>query len=101
MVLFVIDNIPHGVYCAYVKLANPSNKKLLLNRLTRAEGQLRAIREMILRDAECMQIATQLSAVRSAVNQTLGAFATCAFAEVGNNKKTQKKDIGEIIKLVI
>ncbi len=100
-VLLEIDNIPYGVYHSHVKLVNPSNKKLLVNRLTRAEGQLRAIREMILRDEDCTQIATQLSAVRSAVNQTLGAFAACAFAEVGSNKKTKKKDIGDIIKLVM
>ena len=84
-----------------MRLLNPLNKKLLINRLTRAEGQLRAIREMILRDEECTQIATQLSAVRSAVNQTLGVFAGCAFEEVGNDKKTKKEDIADIIKLVM
>ena len=84
-----------------MRLLNPLNKKLLINRLTRAEGQLRAIREMILRDEECTQIATQLSAVRSAVNQTLGVFAGCAFEEVGNDKKSKKEDIADIIKLVM
>jgi len=84
-----------------MKLTSLSNKKLLINRLTRAEGQLRAIREMILADEDCVNIATQLSAVRSAVNQTLGAFATCAIEEVNNSKKSTEKDISGIIKLVM
>ncbi len=84
-----------------MKLKSLSNKKLLINRLTRAEGQLRAIREMILLDQDCTRIATQLSAVRSAVNQTLGAFATCAIEEVHSDKKLNKEDISDIIKLVM
>lgn len=84
-----------------MKITNLSNKKLLLNRLNRAEGQIRAIREMIEHDTDCAKIAVQLSAVRSAINQTLGAFATCAIEEVGDSRGAKKKDMGDIIKLVM
>ena len=42
-------------------------KKKLLNRLSRIEGQIRGIRKMVEEDAYCIDILTQTSAVGSAV----------------------------------
>lgn len=47
-------------------------KKDILNRLKRAEGQLRGIQKMIDDDQECIDIVTQLTAVRSSINRTMG-----------------------------
>lgn len=43
-------------------------KKRLINRLNRIEGQIRGIRAMIERDAYCNDILTQSSAVTAAMN---------------------------------
>lgn len=43
-------------------------KKRLINRLNRIEGQIRGIRAMIERDAYCNDILTQSSAVNAAMN---------------------------------
>lgn len=53
------------------------NKKTLMNRLKRAEGQLRGIQKMIEEEQECIDIVTQLSAVRSSINSMTG-FSDCA-----------------------
>lgn len=42
--------------------------KALLNRLSRIEGQIRGIRGMFERDAYCIDIITQVSAVSSALS---------------------------------
>ncbi|MDO5078390.1 metal-sensitive transcriptional regulator [Streptococcus minor] len=47
-------------------------KKDILNRLKRAEGQLRGIQKMIDDEQECIDIVTQLTAVRSSINRTMG-----------------------------
>ncbi|MEE0124413.1 MAG: metal-sensitive transcriptional regulator, partial [Enterococcus faecalis] len=40
-------------------------KKKVLNRLRRTEGQIRGIQKMIDEEKECIDVITQLSAVRS------------------------------------
>lgn len=49
-----------------------TEKKDILNRLKRAEGQLRGIQKMIEDEQECIDIVTQLTAVRSSINRTMG-----------------------------
>lgn len=49
-----------------------TEKKEILNRLKRAEGQLRGIQKMIEDEQECIDIVTQLTAVRSSINRTMG-----------------------------
>ncbi|AER66916.1 protein of unknown function DUF156 [Thermovirga lienii DSM 17291] len=50
------------------KLENmPSDRKALLNRLKRVEGQLRGIQRMIIEDKPCHDILLQLSAARKAM----------------------------------
>lgn len=44
------------------------DRKRLINRLNRIEGQIRGIRAMVERDAYCPDILTQSAAVNAAVN---------------------------------
>ena len=46
------------------------------NRLKRIEGQLRGILRMMEEEKECKEIVTQLSAVRSGVDRTIGVIVT-------------------------
>ncbi|MFN3729518.1 MAG: metal-sensitive transcriptional regulator [Fimbriimonadaceae bacterium] len=43
-------------------------------RLARIEGQIRGVRKMLEEDAYCVDVLTQLSAIRSAVNQAAAAM---------------------------
>lgn len=42
------------------------------NRLKRIEGQIRGVLEMMEEERDCREVVTQLSAVRSAVDRTIG-----------------------------
>ncbi len=72
-------------------------KKLLINRLRRIEGQIRGIRGMIEEDAYCIDIVTQTAAVSSALgsfNQKLLAahIRTCVTEDIesGGSEKTEE-----------
>ena len=56
--------------CAAEKktLRTEEEKKALINRLSRIEGQIRGIRGMLERDAYCNDILTQSAAVNAAIN---------------------------------
>ena len=44
--------------------------KAVLNRISRAQGHLEAVRKMIERGEDCSQVLVQLAAVKSALNST-------------------------------
>jgi len=54
--------------CHRTKMREDAEKKKLINRLSRIEGQIRGIRNMVENDAYCTDIMVQVSAVNAAVN---------------------------------
>lgn len=50
------------------KIRQPQEKKLLDNRLSRIEGQVRGLRKMLEADCYCPDILVQTSAVQAALN---------------------------------
>lgn len=62
-------------------LTDAHNRTDLLNRLKRAEGQLRGIQRMIEEGQECMDIATQMAAVRKALDSTYVRMTLCFFEQ--------------------
>jgi DNA-binding FrmR family transcriptional regulator len=56
--------------CCHCKSTNRSDeeKKKLLNRLSRIEGQIRGIKKMIEEDSYCTDVLTQSAAVNAAIN---------------------------------
>lgn len=55
-----------------------SQKKALMARLARIEGQIRGIRRMIEQDAGCENVAQQLAAARKALNKSFYEMMACA-----------------------
>ncbi|MDR6123195.1 DNA-binding FrmR family transcriptional regulator [Bacillus sp. SLBN-46] len=51
------------------------------NRIKRMEGQLRGILKMMEEDKDCRAVITQLSAVRSAVDRTIGVIVSSNLVE--------------------
>lgn len=47
----------------------------IMNRMRRAEGQMRGIQKMMLEEKECYDIMMQLSAVRSGIDNIMGIMA--------------------------
>ena len=54
--------------CEKIKKRTEEEKKALINRLSRIEGQVRGIKQMLLEDKYCVDILTQTSATASALN---------------------------------
>ena len=58
-------------------LKNPEARTDVLNRLRRAEGQIRGIQRMIEEGENCMKIGQQFSAVRKALDSTYLRMTVC------------------------
>jgi len=58
-------------------LDNDKSRTDILNRLKRAEGQLRGIQRMIEEGEGCLPIATQMAAVRKALDSTYVRMTVC------------------------
>jgi len=52
-----------------LRITDPIAKKKLIDRLSRVEGQLRGLCDMIANDQPCEQIAHQMSAARAALSK--------------------------------
>lgn len=50
------------------KIRTPEDKKLLLNRLNRIEGQVRGLKRLVEENVYCIDIINQVMAVNSALN---------------------------------
>jgi DNA-binding FrmR family transcriptional regulator len=82
------------------------NKPKLLNRLGRVEGQVRGIARMIQEDRYCIDVLTQLQAVRSALARVetemlrdhLGHCIEAAIT--GGDPEEQRQKAGELIQLL-
>jgi DNA-binding FrmR family transcriptional regulator len=77
-------------------LTDAASRTDLLNRLKRAEGQLRGIQRMLEEGQECMDIATQMAAVRKALDSTYVRMTVCFMqqelhASLGADAATDEK----------
>ena len=80
-------------------------KSKYITRLKRSEGQLRGIQKMIEEERDCIDIITQLSAVRSSVDRVIELLITENLMECINNPLEntveQKEKIEKAIKYII
>ncbi|MCU6711529.1 metal-sensitive transcriptional regulator [Paenibacillus sp. J5C_2022] len=77
----------------------------LKNRVKRMEGQLRGILKMMEENQDCKKVITQLSAVRSAIDRTIGVIVSsnlveCVQAVEKNGEKTDEL-IKEAVNLLV
>lgn len=82
-----------------------TEKKEILNRLKRIEGQLRGVQRMIDEDSTCFDIITQLTAIRSSINSTMGVIIGNKITQViekpSEDPKEQEERINQAINLII
>ena len=88
--------------CERTKLRNEDEKRALINRLSRIEGQIRGIRGMVERDAYCADIVTQVSAVSAALGsfnkELLGEhIRSCVVSDI---KEGDGEKVDELIELL-
>ncbi len=85
------------------KIRSEEEKKCLINRLSRIEGQIRGIKGMIEKDAYCADILIQSAAVSAAVNafnrELLSShIRTCVADDIRAGKDETVDELTELIK---
>jgi DNA-binding FrmR family transcriptional regulator len=82
----------------------PEDKKRLIDRLARVEGQLRGVQKMIAQDRECEVIAQQISAARGALEKAFSDQIGCAIgrrlAQSGVDTPKARQAVKEILELM-
>ncbi|TYB94840.1 MAG: metal-sensitive transcriptional regulator [Kosmotoga sp.] len=82
---------------------NSEEKKKVINRLKRAEGQLRGLQKMIEEDRSCTDILTQVSAVISALSKIsemiAKTYAKKCVLEI--NEKGDTSNLNELIENLV
>ncbi|MEO8297005.1 MAG: metal-sensing transcriptional repressor [Burkholderiales bacterium] len=63
--------------CTMSQLQDEANRTDILNRLRRAEGQLRGIQRMVEAGEPCLDIASQMAAVRKALDSAYVRMTVC------------------------
>lgn len=83
-------------------LTDQSARTDVLNRLRRAEGQLRGIQRMVEEGENCLKIGQQFSAVRKALDSTYLRMTVCFLEQELNVRmqpdEAQKTDLDAMIK---
>ncbi|MCB5237890.1 metal-sensitive transcriptional regulator [Niallia circulans] len=70
----------------------------LKNRVKRMEGQLRGILKMMEENKDCKEVITQLSAVRSAVDRTMGVIVSTNLVDCVVEAQEKGERMDEVIK---
>jgi len=74
----------------------------LKNRLKRAHGQMKGVISMMENDTACVDLITQLKAVRSSIDKTIGILTTQNLIQTIERKFNVKlDDINEAVDLVV
>ena len=68
------------------------------NRVKRMEGQLRGILKMMEENKDCKDVITQMSAVRSAVDRTIGVIVSSNLVECVQEAEENGGNADELIK---
>jgi CsoR family transcriptional regulator, copper-sensing transcriptional repressor len=83
-------------------LTQPEARVDVLNRLRRAEGQIRGIQRMVEAGEDCLKIGQQFSAVRKALDSTYLRMTVCFMEQELKTRlapdDSQKEDMGRMLK---
>ena len=85
---------------------SPEDLAKIKNRLSRIEGQIRGIKNMLDEDAYCLDVINQVSAARSALdslNREILAkhISTCLVRDIKNDDSSSLEEINTLIRQVL
>ena len=101
-----IDPLEIDTLGGYIDAMQPLAKTSVLKRLNRIEGQVRGLSRMVEDDRYCIDIVTQLSAVRSALRRAEEEIladhaAHCVeHAIASGSKAEQRRKVSELIEVI-
>ena len=83
------------------RLHREQDKKALILRLKRVEGQLRGLQRMIDEDAPCESIAQQLSASRRALDKAYHTMVGCLIEAQLTGKGVAQADLKPVVDMLL
>ena len=92
------------LHCAEKKTArSDEERKKLMNRLKRIEGQVRGLQKMLENDAYCADILTQSAAVSAAINSfnkdlLARHLHTCVVRDIRSGDDSAVDELAELVK---
>jgi len=76
--------------------------RTLINRIKRAQGQMQGIIQMMENDKTCVDILTQLKAVRSSIDKAIGVLTTTNLIQTIEQENDIKLDgLSDAINLIV
>ncbi len=92
--------------CHDKKLRSEDERRALINRLARIEGQVRGIRGMVERDAYCPDILIQVAAITSALNafnrELLSEhIRTCVATDLQNGREGTVEELCAVLQKIL
>ncbi|MFY8089087.1 MAG: metal-sensing transcriptional repressor [Rubrivivax sp.] len=78
-------------------LTDDVSRQQLLNRLKRAEGQLRGVQRMIEEGQSCMAIATQMAAVRKALDSSFVNMTVCFMKQELQQRLKEGSEVDDLL----
>ncbi|KAF1297515.1 hypothetical protein BAU15_07310 [Enterococcus sp. JM4C] len=86
-------------------MVETDSRKQVLNRLKRTEGQIRGVQKMIEEEKECMDVVTQLSAIRSSIDRVMGIIVANnlqnCFEDPDSDAQAQAQKLEKAIQMII
>ena len=88
------------------KQRTPEEKRALCNRLSRLEGQIRGLRNMVEQDAYCTDVLTQSAAAAAALKAFNLALLsdhihTCVVQDLQNGKEDTAQELCEVLQMLM
>lgn len=92
--------------CHSIKERDDKEKKDLMNRLSRIEGQIRGIKRMVEEDYYCTDIITQVSAVNAAMNSfnkvlLENHLKTCVKSDIENGSDEKLSEVITLLQKIM
>jgi DNA-binding FrmR family transcriptional regulator len=85
-------------------LKTDDKRKMLRNRLSRIEGQIRGINTMVEQESDCRDVLRQLTAVRASIQSTTRFFLESVVEECSNpanaDRLSQQEITSELLELI-
>ena len=82
------------------RLQREQDKKALILRLKRVEGQLRGVQRLISEEAPCESIAQQLSASRRALDKAYHSMVGCLIEAQLSGKGVAQSDVKPVVDML-
>ena len=74
----------------------------LKNRIKRTQGQIQGVLTMMEKDCSCIDIVTQLKAIRSSIDRSIGILTTSNLIDIiEKNNDVKLENIHEAIDLIV